>query len=380
MGNGGNTLLLYFSDETHSEINDIYVSQNIGNNEWSVPESIGSTINLEDYDEISPFLAADGVTLYFASDRPGGQGKHDIWMSKRLDSTWKKWSEPVNLPAPINSPKWDAYFTMDAKADYAYLASSQNAVGGTDLVRIKLDESIMPKPVVIVYGRMINGATMQPVDSDVYYDVVGGTKDKSINATPVDGKYKMVLPYGTKYTLRVGSEEFMPLTDTLDLAVVGPFKEIYRDVYLNPVAVVNKMQSDSSAVVVRKNLDDVDLDTEVINEGEIINMNAVLFDYNKPILRSVSFKQIQKVISYMKQNPEVKIELSAHTDNVGSPRYNLLLSQDRAYAVAQYFIHGGITMNRIVPKGYGETNPIASNQNDDGKQQNRRVEFKIIKK
>jgi outer membrane protein OmpA-like peptidoglycan-associated protein len=301
-------------------------------------------------------------------------------MSKRLDSTWKKWSEPVNLPSPINSPKWDAYFTMDAKADYAYLASSQNSVGGTDLVRIKLDESIMPKPVAIIYGRMINAATMQPVDSDVYYDVVGASRDKSINTTPVDGKYKMVLPYGTKYTLRVGSEEFMPLTDTLDLAVVGPFKEIYRDVYLNPVAVVKTMQADSSAVVVRKDLDDVNLDTEVINEGDIINMNAVLFDYSKPILRAVSFNQIQKVISYMKQNPDVKIELAAHTDNVGSPKYNLLLSQDRAYAVAQYFIHGGITMNRIVPKGYGETVPVASNNTDAGKQQNRRVEFKILKK
>ncbi len=380
MGQDGATLLLYFSQEENDEFNAIYVSHLTTDNEWTQPESIGSTVNLEDYDQISPFLAADGITLYFASDRPGGQGKHDIWMTKRLDSTWKKWSEPVNLPSPINSPKWDAYFTMDAKGEYAYLASAQNAIGGTDLVRIKLDESIMPKPVVIIYGKMINGANMQPISSDIYYDAVGGNKERSITATPVDGKYKIVLPYGSKYTLRVGSDEYMPLADTLDLSNVGPFKEIYRDVYMNPVSYVKQMQTTDTSKIVRRNLDDIDLDNEIVNEGDIINMNSVLFDYNKPILRAVSFNQIQKVIKFMKQNPDVQIELSAHTDNVGSPKFNVLLSQDRAYAVSQYFIFAGIPLNRIVPKGYGETSPVSSNKTAAGRQMNRRVEFKILKK
>lgn len=380
MVNDGKTLLLYFSEEKNSEINDIYVSHLMANNEWSQPESIGPTINLEDYDEISPFLAADGITLYFSSDRPGGQGKHDIWMSKRLDSTWKKWSEPVNLPSPINSPKWDAYFTMDAKGEYAYLASSQNAIGGTDLVRIKLDESIMPRPVVIVYGKMINGITMEPVSADVYYDE-NGNKEKSISTTPVDGKYKMVLPYGSKYTLRVGSDEYMPLTDTLDLSAIGPYKEIYRDVYLNPVSYVKNMQAvEKEREPVRKNIDDIDLDTELVSEGDIINMNNVLFDFAKPILRAASFVQIQKAIRFMKQNPDVRIELSAHTDNIGSPKYNMALSQDRAYAVSQYFFYSGISPNRIVPKGYGESKPVATNKTEAGRQLNRRVEFKILKK
>ncbi len=380
MGQDGTTMLLYFSEEENSEINDIYVSHLTVGNEWTQPESIGTTVNLEDFDEISPFLAADGITLYFSSDKPGGQGKHDIWMTKRLDSTWKKWSEPVNLPSPINSAKWDAYFTMDAKGEYAYLASSQNSIGETDLVRIKLDESIMPKPVVIIYGKMINAANMEPITVDVFYDAVGGNKERSVTATPVDGKYKMVLPYGSKYTLRVGSNEFMPMTDTLDLSTVGPFKEIYRDVYMNPVFYVKQMQTVDSSKIVRKNLEDIDLDNEIVSEGDIIKMSGVLFDYNKPILRAVSFNQIQQVIKFMKQNPSVKIELSAHTDNVGSPKSNILLSQDRAYAVSQYFIFAGIPVNRIVPKGYGETMPVSSNNTAEGRQLNRRVEFKILNK
>ena len=154
LSNDGKTLLLYFSEEENTYLNDIYVSHLTENNDWTTPVSLGPVINTYEYDEITPRLAADGETLYFSSDRPGGYGDHDIYVSRRLDDSWTKWSQPVNMGSPINTAKWDAYFAVDGTGDYGYFSSTQNAVGGTDLVRIKLDEKLKPKLAALIFGRV----------------------------------------------------------------------------------------------------------------------------------------------------------------------------------------------------------------------------------
>ncbi len=150
MAHDGRTLLLYMTPEKGGENNDIFVSFLRPDSVWTEPKNLGKKINGPNTNEMTPYLAADGETLYFSSDRPGGLGDNDIWMTKRLDNTWQKWSEPVNLGSPINTSDWDAFFTMDAGGEYAYLTTAQNTLGESDIVRVKLLERDMPKPVLLV--------------------------------------------------------------------------------------------------------------------------------------------------------------------------------------------------------------------------------------
>ncbi len=383
MGSDGKTLVLYFSTENNSEINDIYVSFLTGENEWSKPKSLGKTINNDEFDEISPFLAPDGVTLYFASDRPGGYGKQDIWMSKRLDDSWTNWTTPMNLGAPINTPDWDAYFTIDASGKYGYLASTQGSMGKTDLNRILLDEKDRPNAVVLMYGKVFNAKTKQPMTSKLLYDLLpGGENVGNALSSPIDGSYKLVLPYGKKYSLWATGDNFVSIADTMDLTIPGVYREVHRDLYLYPVDDASIVKSDDGKKDNRISLDSLDNldDLSSVDDGQIVSLNNVLYDFNKAILRAKSFGELDKLIKILKKNPSVEIEMSAHTDNIGSDGYNIRLSEDRAYAVRQYLIAKGIDQSRVKSKGYGESKPIATNKTSDGRQLNRRVEFKIIKK
>ena len=198
LSNDGKTLLLYFSEERNSNLNDMYVSHLLDDGNWSRPLKMGNVINLDDYDEISPFLASDNLTLYFASNRPGGKGFYDIWMTKRLDNSWTVWTEPVNMGAPINTEGWEAYFSIDAKGQYGYLSTSNKTFGGTDIARIKLNETQRPQMVAMVYGKIYNASTGKPMEADLHYDLVPGETAEGNAIAFVDGTYKVTLPFGKK--------------------------------------------------------------------------------------------------------------------------------------------------------------------------------------
>lgn len=382
MANDGKTLFLYFSEEKNSFLNDIYVSHlNEDTQVWSVPSKLGNNINMDDYDEISPFLASDETTLYFSSNRPGGKGDYDIWMTRRLDSTWKNWTAPVNLGDNVNSKQWEAYFSTDAKGEYGYLSTTLKSMGGTDLVRTKLRDDQKPQSSVLIYGKVFNAFTKEPMDAQLFYDLVPGETNEGNAIASPEGAYKVTLPYGKKYSIRASADKYFSVIDTLDFTQVGPYKEIHRDLYLYPVVTDGKLQLDSNGNVVRQNLDSLGGDgMDNLAEGQIISTNNILFDFGKSILRSESYKELDKVAKMMKANPNMKIELSAHTDAIGSYSSNLKLSEDRASSSRQYLLSKGIQADRITAKGYGETTPVASNQTDGGRQLNRRVEFRVLSK
>jgi outer membrane protein OmpA-like peptidoglycan-associated protein len=381
MANDGKTLLLYFSEERNSFLNSLYVSFLEENDEWTMPRNLGPTINLEDYDQISPFLASDGATMYFSSDRPGGHGEHDIWMSKRLDESWTKWTEPVNMGDSINTAKWDAYFSLDAKGEYAYLASTQSSIGGTDLGKIKLSDALRPDAVVLVYGKVFNAITKEPMTAKMFYDKVPGETSEGNAISNPDGNYKVTLPYGKKYSLRASADSFFSVIDTLDISEPGVYKEIHRDLYLYPSISYGTVLRDAEGNVVRTEVDNIsEADIDKLQEGQVLSASNILFDFNKSLLRSKSYKELDKIAMMMQMRPTMRVELSAHTDNVGSYSYNLQLSDDRAISAKQYLLSKGIANDRIIARGYGETTPMASNDTDEGRQLNRRVEFRILKK
>ncbi|MFL5773584.1 MAG: OmpA family protein [Flavisolibacter sp.] len=353
MSQDAQTLLLYMSEIPGSYLNDIYVCFVQPDGTWSEPKSLGKKINLPKYDEMTPYLAADGATLYFSSNRPGGLGDNDIWMTKRLDNTWQKWSDPVNLGSPINTEDWDAFFTMDAGGEYAYMSSAQGGFGESDIVRIKLLEREKPDPVILVSGNVYNKKTNQPLSASLIYETLpDGEKAGDGVSNPLDGSFKIVLHYDKNYSIRATADKFFAISENLNLdsMVKAGYKEIHKDLYLVPIEI-----------------------------GQVVRLNNVFFDFDKWDLRPESFVELDRVVKLLNDNPAIEIEMSAHTDSRGSDEYNFKLSDNRARSVMEYIVSKGIAPGRIVSRGYGETKPVATNETDDGRQLNRRVEFKITK-
>ncbi len=216
LASDGKTLLLALSETKDSESNDLYVSF-FQDNQWSRPIPFGTDINTTGSED-TPFLAADGKTIYFSSDRPGGLGGQDIYMSRRLDDSWQKWSTPVNLGAPVNTEGWDTYYSMDATGEYAYLVSDKNSRGETDIVRVKLKDELRPEPMVLITGRVFNAQTNTPLNALISYEILSGGTGSGITRTnPATGEYKIVLPYGHTYGFRTEISGFISSSSVLDL-------------------------------------------------------------------------------------------------------------------------------------------------------------------
>lgn len=353
MGHDGKTLLLYMTPEQGGENNDIYVCFTNPDGSWTEPKSLGKQINFPDYDEMTPYLAPDGVTLYFSSNKPGGLGDNDIYMTKRLDKTWQKWSTPVNLGAPINTENWDAFFTLDAGGEYAYLTTNLNTYGESDIVRVKLLEKEKPNPVILVSGNVYNKKTGEPLSASLIYETLpDGVEAGNGISSPVNGSFKIVLPFDKNYSIRATADHFFAISENLNLdsMVQAGYKEIHKDLYLVPIEI-----------------------------GSVVRLNNVFFDFDKWDLRPESFVELDRVVKLLKENPAIEIEMSAHTDSRGSDDYNFKLSDNRAKSVREYILSKGIAENRIISQGYGETKPVVDNDTDDNRQLNRRVEFKILK-
>src|SRR5918993_5910480 len=240
MGHDVQTLLFYMTEEEGGINNDLYVSFLEDGDIWSEPKSLGKKINLKKFNETTPYLAPDGVTLYFSSDRPGGLGYNDIWMTRRLDDTWQKWSEPVNLGSPINTEDMDSFFTLDAGGEYAYMSTELKSYGESDIVRIKLLEREKPDPVILVSGNVYNKKTGRPLSASLIYETLPeGTVAGNGVSNPDDGAFKMVLPYDRNYSIRATADKFFAISENLNLdsLVKAGYQEIHKDLYLVPIEI-----------------------------------------------------------------------------------------------------------------------------------------------
>jgi OOP family OmpA-OmpF porin len=373
LSNDGKVLVMSFSEKKNSKVDNLYVSFKQKNGTWSKPESLGPEINTTEFTETTPFLAPDGVTLYFSSDRKGGLGSNDIYYSKRIDKSWKRWSRPVNLGPAINTDGYDAYYTISALGDYAYMVSFKNTEGKGDIVRFNLKPKVVPgdtvqapvavvppsDPVAMISGKVLDSKTGRPVQATIIYENLDdGEEVGTATTNPTTGEYKIVLPKGKKYTFRAVAKDFIAEGENIDL-------------------------TDSTAEGRSKDFSDITnraLKLIPIEEGQIVRLNNIFFATGKFMLSPESFPELNRIAITMTENKTLAIELGGHTDNVGSDESNMKLSQDRADAVREYLIGKGIEPDRVASKGYGETVPVAKNDTPEGQQLNRRVEFKILKK
>ena len=330
---------------------DLYVSFRKADGSYTEPVNMGKDINTSG-EEGTPFIASDKKTLYFYSDGWPGYGDADIFVSKRLDNSWKKWSTPLNLGPNINTDAWDAYFTLDAKGEYAYLVSSHNSIGNEDIFRVKLQKELQPDPVVLISGRVFDKKTKKPLSAKIFYDDLNINKEVGVaNSNSSTGEYKIVLPYGKKYGFFAKKSGYMALSDNIDLSKIQKYKEITRDLYLIPIEV-----------------------------NEQIVLNNVFFQTGKTHVLSSSFPELDRLVVIMKNNPEIKIQIQGYTNNIGERQKLIGLSLQRAESVKKYLVSKDISPDRITTKGFGPDKPVASNKTAEGRKKNQRVEFKIIEK
>ncbi len=344
---------LHYQADTTAKVTerDIYVSLKDKSGKWSAPVNLGRDVNTR-YNELSPFLAADGRTLYFASRGWPGYGESDIFMSRRLDDSYTRWSPPFNLGPDINSEDFDAYYTLPASSTHAYMASSYHSVGEADIVRIALPKAVKPDAVVLVRGKVLNARTKQPLKADIRFEnLANGIEAGEAWSDPADGDYRIVLPYGVNYGLRAQAPGFMSVNENLELATVSEYREVEKDLFLVPIEV-----------------------------GEVIQLKNVFFKQGQPVLLPESYPELDRLVELMNQNPKMEIELDGHTDNQGDFKANMTLSQQRVDRVEKYLVSKGIGDKRITGKGYGPTKPVAPNDKEENRRLNRRVEFRITKK
>jgi outer membrane protein OmpA-like peptidoglycan-associated protein/tetratricopeptide (TPR) repeat protein len=325
---------------------DIYVSYLQPDGTWGKPENLGPSINTSG-NEQCPFIHADNQTLYFTSDYWQGYGDDDIFFSKKGPNN--SWSKPVNLGYPINTIDREGtlYITPDGKTAY-YASDRSDSRGGLDIYSFELREDVRPNKTLWVRGQVTDKKTLKGVLSNI--ELIDLTTKRPVSSveTNEEGYYVITLPVGRDYAFNVNRKGYLFYSDNYLLSKEAPDSTYEKNIVLQPIEV------DAS-----------------------VTLNNIFFDVNKFDLKSESEIELDKIVELLKQNPGLKIEISGHTDNVGTPADNLTLSNNRAKAVVNYLISKGIAAQRLTFKGYGETQPVADNDTEEGRSKNRRTEMKV---
>ena len=373
---------------------DLYVLFRQADGSWSEPRNLGRTINTP-YQEMAPYLAPDGKTLFFSSNGYEGFGSRDVYLSVRLDDSWKNWSNPKNLGATVNSEGTElGYYVPEGDDTYAYLSTTQNSDGRGDLVRVRVVEeqrellagadttvtipatvTAAAKPpvaaldttaeettpvvpptaaTVAVRGKVVSKSSQEPIDAELTFRSVKKDTTQVVRVTTeTDGSFDTRLPAEDDYALVVNADGFIRARDQLSVA---------------------QANLDGSDVLIR------DYALTPIEVGATVNLENVLFDRGNASMLPGSYETLDEVAEFLQENPNVAIEVAGHTDNRGRADLNLELSQERAAAVKQYLVGQGVASNRIAQVGYGGTRPLVSNAIEEERSKNRRVEFTIMKK
>jgi len=334
------------------EQQDIYETVLSDSGTWSMPTKLSDTINTPGVEEW-PCIAPDNQTLYFASDGHPGFGGLDLFMSRRLPNG--RWGIPVNLGYPINTPKNETGIAIDPDGKLAYFSSDRpGGLGKMDIYSFLLPDSLRPQPVTYMKGKVYDATTTQPLIANfTLTDLTTGKVVSESTSRPVDGTFLVCLPVNRNYALNVSKNGYLFYSENFSLKDI---KANYEHPYLKNVPL------------------------QPIDTGATIVLKNIFFETNKYDLKPESEVELGKLIAFLKNNPTIKIEISGHTDNQGTPQSNIILSENRAKAVYNYLIAHSIDANRLTYKGYGQTRPIATNDTPEGRQLNRRTEIKIIGK
>lgn len=342
---------LFFSSARNGSIGkmDIWYTTLDAEGQWSAPRNLGPVINTEGR-EMSPFIHHDNETLFFASDGHPGMGGLDIFYSRR--DSLGEWSEPVNLGYPINSYGEEFSLIVGAGGVNAYFASDLfGGFGDTDLYHFELYEAARPTPVTYMRGVVYdkgNGnklqATFELTELETGQVITQSVSDRQT------GEFLVAIPTGKTLGLNVSHPGFLFFSEHFSYAETRTGGDPYlRDIPLQP-----------------------------IRQGEAVVLRNIFFDTDRYDLKPASETELNRLVTLLEGNPSIKIEISGHTDHVGTYAYNLELSKNRARSVMQYLIDAGVDVSRLSFEGYADTRPIDTNETEEGRANNRRTEFKIL--
>lgn len=336
---------------------DLYIVLKEADGSWGKTAiNLGSVINTP-YTERTPFLHPDGKTLYFSSDGHPGLGKADVFKVVRLnDTSWTEWSEPVNLGKEINTPQedWGYKITTDGKQAF-FSTVNDMGFGEEDIYYVELPEEVQPVSDVVTINGKVLDENGNPVEATIKWEDVELKKEVGVAKTdPVTGEYFIALPTGRYYAYYADVKGFYSIVNYLDLTAAKAFEQI---------------NTNMSVISIE----------ELQNSGKAIKIENIFFDSGKYDLKEESHEALSLLYRFMHANPEVKVEINAHTDDIGSDHFNQELSEKRASSVVQYLVEIGIEPGRLLPQGFGETQPIGPNSTEEGRALNRRVEFRLRK-
>jgi len=333
---------------------DIWIGHIRSDGSWDSLLSFDA-LNTE-YSEHYPFIAADGVTLYFTSDRPcptcpkNASGGEDLYVSRWTGSDWTR---PQPLGAPFNSPFADYGFSIGPDGETAYFVS--NRTGKSKLYQVKLrpqDSLIKPYPIVTVLGRVTDALTGKPVQAEIFIDNLNEEQNKtSVFSDSLTGNYILAVRRGSRFGLQAVANNYLPHSERVSFPSQGPFDLSKLDMQLAPI--------------------------EIGSATEFKNVN---FETGKATLLTESKLELDRIAKFLKNYPKTKIEIRGHTDDRGSDALNMKLSQARANTVRSYLIQQGIKSSRLTAVGYGKTKPLVKGTDDASRAKNRRVDMIIKEK
>ncbi len=326
---------------------DLWYSNYLGNGKWDTPVNMGDVINTPG-NEMSPFIHADTRTLYFSSDGHTGMGGYDLFVIRRDEE--KGWTAPVNLGYPLNTHHDEIGLIVNASGDRGYFASDRMTGLVRDIYTFELYPEARPLEVSYMKGTVFDAETrrrlsagFELIDLETAETVIQSLSD------PVTGEFLVPIATGRDYALNVSGEGYLFYSDHFSLSGFSPQTDPYlKDIPLNP-----------------------------IKEGEKTVLRNIFFEFDSYELKPESIVELDYLVGFMNNNPAIRIRINGHTDNVGGADYNMELSDRRVESVAGYLYRSGISPQRVEYRGFGETMPVATNETEEGRALNRRIEFEI---
>ncbi len=326
---------------------DIWLSTMIKEGSWSEPQNLGARINTPG-DEMSPFIHFDNKSLYFSSNGRPNMGGFDIYMS-RLDQD-SVWSEPENLGYPINTQTDEIGLIINSSGTIAYFSSEINPGRGRDLFYFEVPEHIRPDPVSYLKGIVRDKLTGKKLKAS--YELLNLTTGKKevISFTGSGGDFLVCLPSGYNYGINVSSPGYLFYSESFMMQAEHSSTEPFeKTILLSP-----------------------------IRAGQQMSLHNVFFDLDSWTLRKESLPELGNLLELLMNNPGLVVEIGGHTDSTGTKEHNYNLSEQRAQVVRDYLINNGVDPGRLKYKGYGEKEPLFDNSTEEGMRKNRRTEIKVL--